>query len=64
MTDTLHNWKIVFRNDKMGFQKPFGVVATDHDNAIYEAISALQEEGYHYDDFAVISVQRIREVGT
>lgn len=57
-------WKIHFRQDKQGFQKYFEVVAPDIFGALEDGVRALEEQGYNQDDFAAVSVQRIREVGT
>ena len=61
---TNYYWKVFFRNDKMGFQKPYEVVAPLVGGAITEATEALREQGYDDALFAVVTVQRIREVGT
>lgn len=61
---TTYYWRVFFRNDKMGFQKSFNIVAPNHDVAISEAVSALEEKGYDYSNFAVVTIERVAEVGT
>lgn len=61
---TTYYWKIHFRNDVMGFQKPYEVVAAHLADAVDAAWASLHEQGYDSVHFAVVVVQRLREVGT
>lgn len=61
---TTFHWLVFFRNDKMGFQKHYEVTAPNVVVAMADATASLEEAGYKTADMQIVSVQRIREVGT
>jgi hypothetical protein len=56
-------WRVTFRNDKMGFQKTYKIIADTVLDAIEEAVQALHEQGYDSANFNVMAADRSREVG-
>lgn len=57
-----YEWQVTFRNDTMGFQKTFYVVAERVTDAISVAAGELKLKGYDPFDFAVIKADRRVEV--
>lgn len=53
-----HYWRVVFRNDVMGFQKVKVVPAVGYSQAVTFAGDRLEREGYARCDLAVIAVER------
>lgn len=52
-------WAVILRNDKMGFQKSFNVIAPRASAAIAEAYFQLETRGsYNGRNFEVISLTR------
>lgn len=53
-----HHWRVVFRNDVMGFQKTTVVAAVGYAQAVTFAGDRLVRQGYERHHFAVVRVER------
>jgi hypothetical protein len=56
----MYEWRIVFRNDRMGFQKQYAVIADDYLGAVEAGIALLESARYVAEAFAVIQLTRGR----
>jgi len=57
---TRYEWRVVFRNSRMGFQKSYAVIAQDHTEAISEGYAELRARNYLSESFEVIELKRGR----
>ena len=53
-----HGWKVIFRDDVMGFTKGYEVEATNIGHALDEAYKLMEADGYRRGRLRPISVER------
>ena len=58
----VYEWRVVFRNERMGFAKTVEPVAVQHAHAVHLAWQQLREKGYEPAEFDIIELKRGRLV--